>query len=416
MGRPAHRATTAHLQCLYPFMAGGGLGSEAKYIGRSNSGSFCFDPWELYPKYLTNPNLLVSGQLGRGKSALVKTLVLRGALFDRRAAVLDPKGEYGPLAAVLGVEPIRLSAGGSARLNPLDAGPGAEDLGPQEVQRRRLMLLQSIATAALKRDLHPIERAACRIALDTACAGEGVPTLSMVATALMDPSRAGAGEIRTTPAELARSSYDVALELRRLCDGDLGGMFDGTTTVEVDWDGPLVVLDLSHFLEDDGLAILMACATAWIQAAVSRPSDKHRYIVLDEAWRLLNHLPTGRWLRSSLKLARQFGVSNVLVIHRLTDLASAGEASSEQVQLAKGLLSDTETRIIYGHAKGEVPEMADALGLTDGDRDRLPGLDLANAIWKVGRTSHDVAHEMTDYEQSITYTDSRMAPNPTTAA
>jgi hypothetical protein len=59
-------------------------------------------------------------------------------------------------------------------------------------------------------------------------------------------------------------------------------MFDGQNTVEVDWDGPLVVLDLPEMLDDKGLAILMACATAWIQAAVVRPGAGHRFIVLDE--------------------------------------------------------------------------------------------------------------------------------------
>lgn len=408
MGRPAHRATTANIQGLYPFVAGPGLGSDATYIGQASTGTFCFDPWALYPRYLTNPNMLVAGQLGRGKSALVKSLVLRGVLFGHRAAVLDPKGEYERVAAMLGVEPIRLTPGGSVRLNPLDAGPGAGELGPREVQRRRLTLLQSIATASLKRDLRPIERAACRIALDAVSGGDAVPTLPQVAAALMAPGRAAADEIRTTPDELARSSHDVALELRRLCDGDLTGMFDGHSTVEVDWDGPLVVLDLSGLAEDEGLAILMACATAWIQAAVACPGTHHRYIVLDEAWRLLNDLGTGRWLRSSLKLARKYGVANILVIHRLSDLLSAGDAKSEQVQLAEGLLSDTETRVVFAQPDGEIPRVAEMLGLTHGDRQRLLDLEKGWAIWKVGRTSHLVELDLSELEEDITFTDQRM--------
>ncbi len=411
MARPAHRATTANVAGLYPFLAGPGLGSEAAYVGQDGTSAFCFDPWALYPRFLTNPNILVLGQLGRGKSALVKTMVMRGALFGRRAAVLDPKGEYHDVAAALGVELIRLSPGGSVRLNPLDAGPGAAELGPREVQRRRLTLLQSIATAALKRDLRPIERAACRIALDAVSSGDAVPTLPQVAAALMEPGQTAADEIRTTPDELARSSHDVALELRRLCDGDLAGMFDGPSTVDVDWDGPLVVLDLSQMADDEGLAILMACATAWIQAAVARPGAQHRFIVLDEAWRLLNDLGTGRWLRSSLKLARQYGVANILVIHRLSDLLAAGDAGSEKHALASGLLSDTETRIIYAQPDGEVAEMAALLGLSRSDQEHLVDMQRGHAIWKVGRTSHLVEHRVSDFEKAITYTDQAMETN-----
>ncbi|HSH62230.1 MAG TPA: hypothetical protein VK988_21800 [Acidimicrobiales bacterium] len=417
MARPAHRATTANIQALYPFMAGPGLGSAGTYIGQEvYGGAFCFDPCELYPHHITNPNMLVAGQLGRGKSSFVKSLIWRGALFGRRAAVLDPKGEYQTLAAALGVEPIRLRPGGDVRLNPLDAGPGAAELGPGEVQRRRLTLLQSIAAAALKRGLRPIERAACRIALDAVAPAGAVPTLPQVAGALMAPSDVSAAEIRTTPDELARASHDVALELRRLCDGDLAGMFDGASTVDVDWDGPLVVLDLSELPEDEGLAILMACATAWIQAAVVRPGADHRYIVLDEAWRLLSHLGTARWLRASLKLARQYGVANVILMHRLSDLVSAGDQASEQVQLAKGLLSDTETRVIYAQAEGEIDAIANLLGLSLSDREQLPDLPRGVAIWKVGRTSHLVEHRLCRAEEAIVDTDERMAPTQETAA
>lgn len=409
MGRPAHRATTANIAALYPFMAGSGLGSEAGYIGQEQmGGAFCFDPWNLYQSRLTNPNILVAGQLGRGKSSFVKTLLWRGVVFGRRAAVLDPKGEYGALARALGVEPIRLRPGSGTRLNPLDPGPGAADLGPEEVARRRLTLLQSIAAAALRRDLAPIERAACRLALGAVTRSGSVPTLPQLATALLNPEQVSADEIRTTPTELARASHDVALELRRLCDGELSGMFDGQSTVDVDWDGPIVVLDLSEVPEDESLAILMACATAWIQAAVVRPGAGWRYVVLDEAWRLLHHLGTARWLRASLKLARQYGVSNVIVLHRLSDLLAAGDATSEQHALAKGLLSDTETRIIYAQAEGEIGATDDLLGLSRSDRARIPGLDIGEAIWKVGRTSHIVDHHLGAREKPIVNTDARM--------
>ena len=111
---PPHRATTAHLQAIYPFVSDGCLGEHGPLIGRDLfGGPFCFDPWELYRRgVVTNPNLLVLGQVGRGKSTFVKTFVWRQLAFGRRAWVVDPKGEYGPLAQACGATALRLAPGG----------------------------------------------------------------------------------------------------------------------------------------------------------------------------------------------------------------------------------------------------------------------------------------------------------------
>jgi type IV secretory pathway VirB4 component len=89
--RPGMRVTTRHGQAIYPFMAAGGLGGRGVFIGRdSGGGAFCFDPWVLYGQgALDDPNVIVLGKLGQGKSALVKTLLWRMLLFGRRAFVLD---------------------------------------------------------------------------------------------------------------------------------------------------------------------------------------------------------------------------------------------------------------------------------------------------------------------------------------
>ena len=79
---------------------------------------------------LPGPNMLVLGQIGRGKSAFVKTYLYRQAVFGRQAWVLDPKGEYAPLARALGVEPI---APGARRRGPAQpAQPARRARGPAQ--------------------------------------------------------------------------------------------------------------------------------------------------------------------------------------------------------------------------------------------------------------------------------------------
>ena len=114
MRLPTHRATTANLQALYPFVVETGLGSEGVYVGREtgSGASFVYDPWHLYQQqYVTNANILLAGVLGRGKSALAKTLAHRLAAFGVR--VVRPCRSEGGVGRGLTL----------ARSRALDAGP-----------------------------------------------------------------------------------------------------------------------------------------------------------------------------------------------------------------------------------------------------------------------------------------------------
>ena len=413
---PAHQVTTRNLGAAYPFIAETGLGQRGVVIGDDLlGGSFVFDPFELYAQgIISNPNMVVFGQIGRGKSAFVKTFLWRQAVFGRRAWVVDPKGEYGDLAAAWGVRPVALRPGGTIRLNPLDAGPESpgED-GPGGTARRQMELLTSLACACLARNLLPRERAALGLALSEATVRTHSPTVPSVVEALLSPSAQAAASLHTGLRELLEDGRDVALELRRLVHGDLRGMFDGPTTPGLDLSAPLVILDLSALYTSTALGVLMACATAWLQAALARTAvgsgpSAQVFLVVDEAWAILSNLGVARWLQSSWKLSRAFGVSNVAVLHRVSDLHSVGASDSEQVALAQGLLADSETRVIYAQSPGELSIASDLLSLSTTEAELLPQLRRGVALWKVGQGSFLVQHRLSATERMIVNTDTAM--------
>jgi hypothetical protein len=411
---PAHQVTTRNLGAAYPFIAEAGLGQRGVVIGDDLlGGTFVFDPFELYAQgVVSNPNMVVFGQIGRGKSAFVKTFLWRQAVFGRRAWVVDPKGEYGDLAAAWGVRPVALRPGGAIRHNPLDPGPEHANDGEGSTQRRQVELLASLAGACLGRSLSPRERAALGMALASVSARVRVPTVPVVVEALLAPSEAAAAALRTTRQDLLEDGRDIALELRRLVHGELRGMFDGPTTAGLDLSAPLVILDLSALYASSALGVLMACATAWLQATLARmvaqAGGAQTFVVIDEAWALLSNLGVARWLQSSWKLSRAFGVSNVAVLHRVTDLHAVGGSDSEQVALAKGLLADSETRVIYAQAPGELVVAADLLSLSSTEAELLPQLRRGVALWKVGQGSFLVQHRLSIMEHALVNTDGAM--------
>jgi hypothetical protein len=415
---PAHQVTTRNLGAAYPFIAEAGLGRRGTVIGDDLlGGSFVFDPFELYAQgVVSNPNMVVFGQIGRGKSAFVKTFLWRQAVFGRRAWVVDPKGEYGDLAAAWGVRPVALRPGGSIRLNPLDPGPehvGCVLDGEGSTARRQMELLTSLASACLGRNLLPRERAALGVALASATQRSDVPTVPSVVEALLAPAVESAASLRTELRELLEDGRDVALELRRLVHGDLCGMFDGPTSAGLDLSAPLVVLDLSALYQSTALGVLMACATAWLQAHLARTASSgvggtQTIVVVDEAWALLSNLGVARWLQSSWKFSRAFGVSNVAVLHRVSDLRSVGASDSEQVALAQGLLADSETRVVYAQSPGELAVASELLSLSSTETELLPQLRRGIALWKVGQRSFLVQHRLSGMERLMVNTDGAM--------
>ncbi|MFC9431462.1 ATP-binding protein [Streptomyces sp. NPDC056987] len=420
---PAHRMTTAIAAGAYPFLAEGGLGAEGIYIGRDvhAEASYVFDPFALYGKVegFTNPNILLAGVIGQGKSALAKSFALRSVAFGYRVYVpCDPKGEWTPVAQALGGTSVALGPGLPGRLNPLDAAPRPESVTEAdwagEIRKRRLLLLGSLARTVLSRDLMPTEHTALDITLDTvvtrAAATGRAPLLGDIAAALNDPAALDEAASMMS-GRLGDAARDLAHAMRRLVAGDLAGMFDAPSTVRFDPSAPMLTIDLSRlggFGDDTALVLAMTCASAWMESALTDPNGGRRWIVYDEAWRLMRHAGLLQRMQAQWKLSRGLGIANLMVIHRLSDLLTAGDAGSQGRALAEGLLADCSTRIIYRQETDQLHAAAALLGLTTVEMDAIAHLNRGRGLWKVAGRSFIVQHLLHQQELALFDTDARM--------
>ncbi len=384
------------------------------FIGQDawSGSSFCFDPWVLYRQgVLTNPNCLLAGVVGKGKSTLAKALATRSIAFGRKVYVPgDPKGEWSVVAKAVGGQAIQLGSTLSTRLNPLDEGPRMSGLTDAEWQAmivgRRRDLLRAITESALGRDLFAVEATALFAALEAAARDNSVPILSHVVDAMFRPPREVDGSSMT---QLIDDGRQAAHALNRLVRGDLAGLFDGPSTARFDTDLPMVSLDLSCIQGSDHLiALVMTCASAWMEAALAGPASGQRWVIYDEAWRLLRQVSLLARMQSQWKLSRAFGIANLMVIHRLSDLDSVGEANSEARNLALGLLADCSTKIIYAQESGESDKTAAALGLSSTEARELPMLAQGEGLWRIKERAFIVRHLCTDGELKLFDTNARM--------
>jgi hypothetical protein len=260
----------------------------------------------------------------------------------------------------------------------------------------------------LGRPTTPEERAA--IAAVTVRVRPGA-TLADVVAQLLDPDPDLAGQLATAPDRLAAAVRPAALELRRLLVGDLAGMFDGPSSLGIDWSGPGLVLDLSATFTSAALAPVMACATAWLAELVAgqrRPT----ILVVDEAWAILRLVGVTRWLQQAAKLSRSFGLSVMVVTHRLSDLAGQADDGTEAAKQATGLIADTQVKVIYQQAAAEATACGPRLGLRERECELVAQLPPYTGLWRIADGVAVVDHMLSRTDRSICDTDAAMRGNP----
>lgn len=173
----------------------------------------------------------------------------------------------------------------------------------------------------------------------------------------------------------------------------------------------MVTVDCSRITGHDTLlTLVLTCASTWMEAALSDPAGGRRWIVYDEAWRVLRHPALIRRMQTQWKLSRAHGIANLMIIHRLSDLDAVGDAHSQTRALAHGLLADCSTRIVYRQETDQLPGSAAALGLTDTQTQLLPGLGLGQGLWRIHHHAHLIQHQLTPEEATLYDTTSRMRP------
>jgi hypothetical protein len=417
-----HRGTTANLASVYPFHGGRSSGEQGPFLGvnvtAGGSGWF-FDPFELYGRdlggaTLTNSNMLIVGEPGFGKSATAKTILWRQAgYYGRRRfiAISDPKGEYGPLGAQLGLAVVRLAPGGSDRVNPLDAGPG--DPALSLLNRQTLMV--GLLSVVLRRDLSAVEETLLTLAVEHL--GDVLPTATLVDLARL---LGDLPEALTSRRDLAFVSADdlgaarthLRLGIGKLLERTLRGMFDGPTTVSVDWDaGPGIVLDLSAvFGNSEALPLVQMAATAWLQTVVAdlHCQGRRGILVDDEVWAMLATERAAKHLQARLKLCRLYGIWNLLICHRLSDLRSQSDDGTAAAKVAAGLLADVQTRVVFRQAPDQVNDARELLHLTDVETTLITRLVKGRALWRVANRATVVQHIVGHHERRLVDTDAAM--------
>ncbi len=439
----AWRMTSDQAGVWWPFIATPGLPPTGAQMGidQLSGGSFYADPlgWVLDDQIpVTNPNVMVFGKPGRGKSGTTKAFLLRMMDFGYRALILgDPKDEYEALCHALGVEPFAIGRGLATRINPLDLGPladGWERLGRAEGQRRSALvfsrwltlvrgLVGSQKVGEQRVPFGPSDEVVVKIVLAylsgfrDAATRLTEPTIPQLWRALDQPT----DELVTACRYRDRRHFLDETRLLRdalgqLVSGALAGLFDDHTSIHVDWRAPIQSMSLSRLepFGDEAVGIALTCLNSWGRAMreVAEVGDL-RIVVRDEAWKQLRLGPDAvKSFDADLRFSRRDGDIQWAVMHKPSDLLSAGDHGSQATTIAKDLLHLADIKILHGQDRAVATELEHLLGLGAIAQDVITTWAMhgkGRALWQVGDQLYKVQTYLHPLEERLTFTNDAIA-------
>ena len=335
-------------------------------VNATSPGLVVWDRWAQ-----DNHNTVVLARSGSGKSYFTKLDVLRSLYTGVQVAVIDPENEYTALAGEVGGTVLPLGRPG-IRLNPLDipqplTPSAATAMGANvgDGLTRRVLFAHTFLDVALG-GLDPGERAALDQAVMGAYQQVGITTdprtWARPAPLLADVAAhlAGARDPGTVEA-----AHRLASRMAPFVTGSWSGLFNGPTSVRPD--GHLVVFCLKDLPDElKTLATLLTLDAIWQKVSdpsVPAAARRRRLVVVDEAWLLMRDPAGASFLFRMAKAARKYATGLSVITQDAADLLGT--------DLGQAVVANAATQVLMRQAPQAIDAIAEAFGLSAGDRQIL---------------------------------------------
>ena len=349
--------------------------------------------WDRWAQ--SNYNAVILARSGEGKSYLAKLDLLRNLCLGVEAFVIDPEDEYLRLADAVGGTVIRLGAVG-VKINPLDLPPGDDDaLNDRARFLHTLVTVMGSGDTAVSPPLPGDEARSLDVAVLAAYRAKGIttdprtwrrpaPLLGEVMAALEDTDDAG---------------RRVAARLHPYVAGSMKGLFDGPTTTLAQ--GHLVVYAIKDLPEQlHPVGTLLTLDTIWRTVRSATTSGQRpnvlRMVLVDEAWKLLSGGRGGVFLETLAKSARKYGTGLTVVTQDAADVLAT--------KTGRAVVSNAATQVLLRQAPQAIDAVAEAFGLTDGERAFLLSCQRGDALLAAGsaRVAFHSHASATEHELIVT--------------
>ena len=326
-----------------------------------------------------NSNGIILGTPGSGKSFSAKREMM-SVLLNTNADVyvVDPEGEYAPLAAVLGGEVVRIAAGSKIYMNPLDMDLDYAD-GEDPVTLKADFVCSLCETIlggryGLSVTQHSIiDRCVRRIYQPYITYMQAHPELGTCDVSVMPTLKHLYDEILAQPEAEART---IALALERFVTGSLD-IFAHRTNVNTR--GRFIVYDIKDIgsgLKELGLQVCLN--HIWNTTITNKKKKKRTWFYIDEFYLLTQTESSALFLQQIFKRARKWGGVPTGITQNVEDLLISPQARS--------ILSNCDFVMMLNQSPNDKQDLAKMFSISPAQLSYITNADAGQGLLYTGKS------------------------------
>jgi len=315
-------------------------------VNRHNNSLILFDRFSLQ-----NANMVVFATSGAGKSYAVKLEVLRSLMMGTDIIIIDPEMEYSHLCEAVGGTYINISLASESKVNPFDLPrPVGQQISTEDIIRSAVITTKGLIRIMFG-TLSAQEDSIMDRALLEAYAKKDINPSSDLTT-VEPPIMQDLLEVL----EGMEGAENLVLKLQKYTDGTFSGLFNSPTNVNMN--NQLVVFSVRD-LEDElrPMAIYTLVNYVW---NIVRSERKKRILIIDEAWWLMTHEDSARFIYALVKRCRKYYLGVTTITQDVNDFLRS--------QYGQAIVNNSALQLLLRQSPAAVEMIQKTFMLTEGEK------------------------------------------------
>ncbi len=331
-------------------------------INRHNNSLILFDRFSLQ-----NANSVVFATSGAGKSYAIKLEVLRSLMMGIDVIIIDPEMEYKHLCEAVGGAYVNISLNSEAKINPFDLprAVGGDDK-PGDIIRSAVITLKGLLKLMLGDITHQEDSILDRALIETYAKKDITPQADLSKTE--PPTMADFEQVLSG----MQGGDDLVLRLKKYTEGTFAGLLNSPTTVDVK--NQLVVFSVRD-LEDElrPMAIYTIVNYIW---SVVRSEMKKRILVIDEAWWLMQHEDSAKFIFALVKRCRKYYLGVTTITQDVNDFLTS--------PYGQAIVTNSSLQLLLKQSPAAIDRVVKTFLLTEGEKYLLLECGVGEGIFFAG--------------------------------